>query len=221
MTALNPVFTIENQMVDVLRRHKGLSKSEAQKEAVEMLETVGIPSPGRRIKEYPHQLSGGMRQRVMIAMALSCEPSLLLADEPTTALDVTIQAQVMEEMAIMQEKLKMATILVTHDLAVIAEFCEKVIVMYCGHIVEMASVGELYKNPKHPYTRGLLNSIPRIRESKVKELPTIEGTVPDLANLPQGCRFSDRCEKSTAICREKPPALSFQGTHGVACYNPY
>ena len=222
MTALNPVFTIKNQMTDVLRRHKKISKKEALEEAIGLLRLVGIPSPERRIFDYPHQLSGGMRQRVMIAMALSCDPSLLLADEPTTALDVTIQAQVMEQMAKVQKERAMATILVTHDLAVIAEFCKKVIVMYCGKIVECGETKELFKNPRHPYTRGLLNSIPRIREQPIERLPVIKGTVPDLSHLPQGCRFVDRCERPVDSCRLSHPAVTTQKAgYEVACNNPY
>jgi len=223
MTALNPVFRVSNQMVEVLVRHKKLSKADALKQAIKMLEEVGIPSPEKRIYDYPHQLSGGMRQRVMIAMALSCGPHLLLADEPTTALDVTIQAQVMEQMGEMQKKQNMAILLVTHDMGVVAEFCEKVIVMYCGHIVEKGSAQQIFGSPQHPYTRGLLNSIPRIREQKLEVLPIIAGTVPDIANLPQGCRFADRCERVEDKCRQVAPELSFnekkQGS--VACYNPY
>lgn len=220
MTALNPVFTIANQMEDVLIRHKRLRRREARKKAIEMLDLVGIPAPDIRIRDYPHQLSGGMRQRVMIAMALSCDPSLLLADEPTTALDVTVQAQVMEQMRDLQEKRGMATILVTHDLAVIAEFCKKVIVMYCGRIVEVASVTELFTNPRHPYTRGLLNSIPRIRQSKLDVLPTIPGTVPDLHQLPHGCRFLDRCDRATDRCHEQVPPLESFKDSVVACNKP-
>lgn len=222
MTALNPVFTIASQMTDVIRRHKKVSKKVALEEAIDMLETVGIPSPETRIHDYPHQLSGGMRQRVMIAMALSCDPSLLLADEPTTALDVTIQAQVMEQMAILQKKRGMATILVTHDLAVIAEFCKKVIVMYCGKIVEIASVEELFKNPRHPYTRGLLNSIPKIRSEKIDKLPVIPGTVPDLSHLPEGCRFFDRCDRTTEDCQKMHPSIRpINAGVTVACNNPF
>lgn len=222
MTALNPVFTIGNQMEDVLIRHKKLSRKAAHEEAVAMLKIVGIPAPEKRIKDYPHQLSGGMRQRVMIAMALSCDPSLLLADEPTTALDVTVQAQVMEQMAKLQEVKKMATILVTHDLAVIAEFCKKVIVMYCGKIVEISHVEDLFANPKHPYTKGLLNSIPTIRTEKLDRLPTIPGTVPDLKSLPQGCRFQDRCPKAEDRCRRQQPPLTNLGSQvAVACFNHY
>lgn len=221
MTALNPVFTIASQMESVLMRHMKLSRRAAHMEAIKMLELVGIPAPETRIKDYPHQLSGGMRQRVMIAMALSCDPSLLLADEPTTALDVTVQAQVMEQMAKLQKERGMATILVTHDLAVIAEFCRKVIVMYCGKIVEMADVEELFSHPKHPYTRGLLDSIPRIRDEKLDRLPTIEGTVPDLLDLPTGCRFFDRCGRASNACEVAHPVLRPKGNGMVACTHPH
>jgi oligopeptide/dipeptide ABC transporter ATP-binding protein len=219
MTALNPVLKIGTQMVDVIRLHSKLNKAEARKRAIEMLETVGIPSPSARIDEYPHQLSGGMRQRVMIAMALSCGPDLLLADEPTTALDVTIQAQVMDEMVRLQKELNMAVVLVTHDLGVVAESCQRVIVMYCGQIIEQAPVEQLFAEPKHPYTKGLLQSIPVIRDKKIPRLPTIEGTVPDLANLPVGCRFADRCDRVSDICRKSRPVLSDGDHHQVACFH--
>lgn len=220
MTALNPVYTIGSQLTDVLRLHKKLKQKEAREEAVHMLETVDIESPEKRLDEYPHQLSGGMRQRVMIAMALSCNPRLLIADEPTTALDVTVQAQVMEEINKLQKQFQMGVILITHDLGVIAESCQKVIVMYCGKIVEIAPTNELFRNPQHPYTKGLLHSIPRIRKEKIDRLPTIPGTVPDIQNLPQGCRFADRCPKASDQCHEQYPELTHQATRSVACYHP-
>lgn len=220
MTALNPVLKISTQMIDVIRLHNKMSKKQARDRAIEMLETVGIPSPESRINEYPHQLSGGMRQRVMIAMALSCGPDLLLADEPTTALDVTIQAQVMTEMVRLQKKLGMAVVLVTHDLGVVAESCQRVVVMYCGQIIEQGPVNDIFANPKHPYTQGLLNSIPIIREEKIPRLPTIEGMVPDLLHLPAGCRFVDRCQFSEEKCKDNRPQLSHSETHQVACFNP-
>jgi len=220
MTALNPVFTIGNQMIDVLRRHQGVSSVDAKKQAIEMLEIVRIPSASRRINEYPHQLSGGMRQRVMIAMALSCRPKLLVADEPTTALDVTTQAQVLEQMKELQNEYSMAMILVTHDLGVIAETCQRVIVMYCGRIIESATVEEIFKKPLHPYTRGLLTSIPRIRKEKLKRLPTIEGMVPDLLRLPSGCAFAGRCQYVEEKCRQSVPPLENRKGRRVACFYP-
>lgn len=221
MTALNPVFTIGNQMVEIIRVHQKVSKAEAKIQAIEMLRTVNIESPEQRIDQYPHELSGGMRQRVMIAMALSCSPKLLIADEPTTALDVTVQAQVMEEINRLQREMNMGLILITHDLGVIAESCTRVVVMYCGKIIEMAETEELFRNPRHPYTRGLLDSIPRIREKKLETLPIIEGMVPDLANLPKGCRFADRCPKAEDHCRESEPPLEDTESGGkVACFIP-
>jgi len=219
MTALNPVFTIGTQMVDVLRLHKPLSAAQARREAVDMLGHVGIPAPARRINDYPHQLSGGQRQRVMIAMALSCGPKLLVADEPTTALDVTTQAQVLEQIKKLQEEFRMAMILITHDLGVVAETCRRAMVMYCGKIVERAPIGELYAQPRHPYTAGLLNSIPRIHAQRPERLPTIPGRVPDLLHLPAGCRFSPRCERSMERCRVEQPGLD-GGESAAACFNP-
>ena len=219
MTALNPVFTIGTQMIDVLRLHKTLSAAQARREAVDMLGHVGIPAPARRMNDYPHQLSGGQRQRVMIAMALSCGPKLLVADEPTTALDVTTQAQVLEQIKKLQEEFRMAMILITHDLGVVAETCRRAMVMYCGKIVERAPIGELYAQPRHPYTAGLLNSIPRIHQQRPGRLPTIPGRVPDLLHLPQGCRFSPRCERSLERCRAEQPALD-GGDSAAACFNP-
>lgn len=219
MTALNPVLKISTQMVDVIRNHNKVSKAEAKERAIDMLRTVGIPAPEQRVNEYPHQLSGGMRQRVMIAMALSCKPSLLLADEPTTALDVTIQAQVMKEMVRLQKELNMAVVLVTHDLGVVAESCKRVVVMYCGEVIEQGRVEDIFANPKHPYTQGLLKSIPIVRDKKIPRLPTIEGVVPDLFHLPNGCRFADRCEKVSAPCQQSSPKLLGESGHQVACFN--
>ena len=221
MTSLNPVFTIGNQIGEVFRIHQGVSRKEARQRAVDMLRLVKIPAPEQRIDEYPHQLSGGMRQRVMIAMALACRPELLIADEPTTALDVTIQAQILELMADLQRELNMAILLITHDLGVVAEVCDHVIVMYAGRIVEQGSVEEIFRSPSHPYTRGLLNSIPRLGH-KQEYLPTIEGTVPSLANLPRGCRFQDRCTQVHEKCREQEPSLrGVIPNHEAACWlNP-
>jgi len=223
MTALNPVFRIGNQMSDVLRLHQGLSRRQARSAAIEMLAKVGIPDPEQRIDDYPHQLSGGMRQRVMIAMALSCGPKLLVADEPTTALDVTTQAQVLEQITKLQREFGMAMILVTHDLGVVAETCQKAIVMYCGSIVENSPIEALFETPRHPYTGGLLASIPRVRDERITELPVIPGMVPDLLHLPAGCRFADRCERVSERCRQSIPELrKLAATNTlVACYEPY
>ena len=220
MTALNPVFRISNQMIDVLVRHQKLTRRQARNRAVEMLALVGIPSPEKRIDEYPHEMSGGMRQRVMIAMALSCNPKLLLADEPTTALDVTTQAQVMEQIVKLQEELGTAVILVTHDLGVVAETCNRAVVMYAGSIAEEAPIEALFKHPRHPYAEGLLKSIPRIREEQLKELPVIPGSVPDLLYLPRGCRFVDRCHKADEQCHLAEPELIWRADSAVACHHP-
>ncbi len=223
MTALNPVFTVASQMVDVLRRHTSLTRKQARTEAAEMLGRVGIPLPEKRLDEYPHELSGGMRQRVMIAMALSCGPKLLIADEPTTALDVTTQAQVLEQIVKLQDEFGMAMILITHDLGVVAETCQRAAVMYCGKVVEHGTVEQLFDHPRHPYTVGLLASIPRIRATKLDELPVIRGVVPDLRDLPVGCRFAARCDKADELCGQQQPALS-SGTDEratqVACHHP-
>jgi oligopeptide/dipeptide ABC transporter ATP-binding protein len=227
MTALNPVFTISNQMVDVLCRHRDLSRRQARGVAAELLAKVNIPAPESRLDDYPHQLSGGMRQRVMIAMALSCNPKLLIADEPTTALDVTTQAQVLEQVSALQAEFRMAVILVTHDLGVVAETCRRALVMYCGSIIESGVTAELFSHPRHPYTAGLLASIPRIRSERLPELPVIPGRVPDLLHLPAGCRFADRCPRVQERCRvERPtlaPGLSDQVPatgSAVACHFP-
>lgn len=222
MTALNPVLSLGTQMTDVLRQHRKMTKREARDVAIDMLAKVGIPVPEKRIDEYPHELSGGMRQRVMIAMALSCNPKLLVADEPTTALDVTTQAQVLEQIVELQEEFHMAVILITHDLGVIAETCQRAIVMYCGNIVETGTVEDLFQRPRHPYTKGLLESIPRLRDERIAELPIIPGMVPDLLSLPAGCRFADRCKYAQADCLQTPPRLKSSGDtrSSVACYHP-
>jgi oligopeptide/dipeptide ABC transporter ATP-binding protein len=210
MTSLNPVFKIGAQVAEAIRIHRKVGKKEAWKQAGDMLDLVSIPDPHKRLHDYPHQLSGGMRQRVMIAIALSCDPELLIADEPTTALDVTIQAQIMELLASLQRKLGLAVLLITHDLGVVAEFCERVIVMYTGRVVEEAPVRALFGNPAHPYTRGLLRSLPSINEvnAPVKtRLATIEGMVPPLTALPQGCKFNPRCPDVMDICLGNEPAL--------------
>ena len=221
MTALNPVFTIGNQMVDVLCRHRGLTRRQARPVAAELLAKVNIPEPLNRLDDYPHQLSGGMRQRVMIAMALSCSPKLLVADEPTTALDVTTEAQVLEQIKALQAEFRMAVILVTHDLGVVAETCKRAVVMYCGSIIESGTTAELFSHPRHPYTAGLLASIPRLRSDRLAELPVIPGRVPDLRNLPAGCRFADRCPRVQERCRVERPLLA-AGDYGgeVACHFP-
>ena len=220
MTALNPVFTVGSQIGDVLRRHMGLGRKAARKRAIELLDEVGIPAPDKRVDEYPHQLSGGMRQRVVIAMALSCDPKLLIADEPTTALDVTIQAQVLDLIAKLAKDHGAATILITHDLGVVAEVCNRASVMYCGRIVETGDVGDIFDRPEHPYTRGLIQSIPRIRDDKLGRLPTIPGIVPDLLDLPDGCRYRDRCPQALERCGNFDPRLEQHGNTLAACFNP-
>jgi oligopeptide/dipeptide ABC transporter ATP-binding protein len=218
MTSLNPVFKIGAQVAEAIRIHKDVSKREAWRMAGEMLALVSIPDPIKRLDDYPHQLSGGMRQRVMIAMALSCDPELLIADEPTTALDVTIQAQIMELLANLQQKLGLAILLITHDLGIVAEFCERVIVMYTGRVVEEASVRDLFANPAHPYTRGLLKSLPSVSKSGSR-LPTITGMVPSISRLPSGCKFNPRCPDVMEICLGNEPALMFVGEgHSARCY---
>ena len=222
MTALNPVLTVGNQMVDVLTRHRTLTRRQAKSVAIEMLSKVGIPVPNKRIDEYPHEMSGGMRQRVMIAMALSCEPKLLIADEPTTALDVTTQAQVLEQIVKLQDEFNMSVILITHDLGVVAETCQRALVMYCGEVIERTDIQSLFEQPRHPYSRGLLDSIPKLRAEKLAELPVIPGMVPDLLHLPSGCRFADRCSRATDECRAGRPRIDVEhmSANGVACFNP-
>ncbi|MDZ4677421.1 MAG: ABC transporter ATP-binding protein [Oligoflexia bacterium] len=223
MTSLNPVFTIGNQIEESIKIHQvGLSRKQIRDRAIEMLHLVGIHSPDKRISDYPHQLSGGMRQRVMIAMALSCNPALLIADEPTTALDVTIQAQILELIKKLQKETNTAMILITHDLGVVAETCTDVAVMYAGKIVEYGTVEDIFNHPKHPYTSGLLNSVPHFEPGKRRSrLETIPGIVPSLANLPVGCRFQDRCKFATEICKQKEPTLEDKRPgHFAACYHP-
>jgi len=218
MTSLNPVFTIGNQIMEAIMLHQKLDKAAARKKAIEMLSLVGIPSPEKRVDEYPHQLSGGMRQRVMIAMALSCNPKLLIADEPTTALDVTIQAQILDLMRDLQHELGTAIIMITHDLGVIAELVEEVVVMYTGVIVESGDTETIFKNPQHPYTQGLLASIPRL-DSDVDRLQAIPGTVPTPGNFPKGCGFHPRCPYAKDICvAKRPPAFEVGSGHHAACW---
>jgi oligopeptide/dipeptide ABC transporter ATP-binding protein len=217
MTSLNPVFTCGSQIEEAIILHQQVSKKEARQKAVEMLHLVGIPAPRQRVDEYPHQLSGGMRQRVMIAMALSCHPSLLLADEPTTALDVTIQAQILELLARLQEELDMAVIMITHDLGVIAEVADRVAVMYAGKIVEYAAVREIFGTPLHPYTQGLLKSIPKLTETKDR-LAVISGVVPNPLEFPRGCKFHPRCTLAVDACRDPEAELRELGRgHWVRC----
>jgi peptide/nickel transport system ATP-binding protein len=206
MTSLNPSFTIGDQIIETILRHRGGSRKSARDRAVELLRRVHIPSPERRIDEYPHKLSGGMRQRVMIAMALACDPQLLIADEPTTALDVTLQAQILELMRELKAASGAAIILITHDLGVVAEVCDEVAVMYAGEIVERAPVDELFASPQHPYTVGLLGSIPRL-DHRAEQLATIEGMVPNMAQPPSGCRFAARCPFVLEACTKTPPPL--------------
>ena len=218
MTSLNPVHTIGAQIVEALRAHGDMSHEAANKRAIEVLELVRIPSAAQRFDDFPHRLSGGMRQRVMIAMALACNPVLLVADEPTTALDVTIQAQILDLLRDLQQRLGMAVLIITHDLGVIAELVDEVIVMYAGQIVESAPVQALFDDPQHPYTIGLLGSIPRLDVAR-ERLSTIEGTVPSPANQPAGCRFAPRCPFADARCHANPPALRAIGVgHQVACW---
>jgi peptide/nickel transport system ATP-binding protein len=222
MTSLNPVLTVGRQLGETLRLHQGLDKRAAEKRAIEMLVLVGIPEPRRRVREYPHQMSGGMRQRVMIAMALACTPKLLIADEPTTALDVTIQAQILELMADLKRKVGAAIVLITHDLGVVAEVAERVMVMYAGRKVEEAPVGKLFRAPRHPYTQGLLGAVPKLGSSLTgvaTKLAEIPGVVPSLKERIPGCVFASRCPLATELCREVAPALEAKAPgHVAACH---
>ncbi|MEC7368653.1 MAG: ABC transporter ATP-binding protein [Pseudomonadota bacterium] len=220
MTALNPVQTIGRQLTEVLHLHTDQNDASALQAAVEILEKVGIPSPEIRLSEYPHQLSGGMRQRVLIAIALVCSPSLLIADEPTTALDVTIQAQILDLIENLQKQLGMAVLMITHDLGVIAETCQDVVVMYAGKVVEKGSVFDIFDHPKHPYTQGLLRSIPRLDSPAKSKLEVIDGMVPGLLDLPSGCRFQNRCPLKIAQCENTSPGMEFvNSNHQVSCLN--
>ena len=218
MTSLNPVYRVGKQIVEAIRTHENVSKKEARERAIDMLRKVGIPSPEKRIDDYPHQMSGGMRQRVMIAMALSCNPKLLIADEPTTALDVTIQAQILDLLRRLRDDTGMAVLLITHDLGVVSETADRVVVMYCGQVVEEAEVRTLFDHPMHPYTLGLLKSIPRLEDDDSKRLYMIKGMVPNPLEMPPGCHFSDRCDSCMDICREKIPDLVDVGGHKVRCF---
>lgn len=220
MTSLNPVFTIGNQIGEALRLHRGLSKKEARDAAIAAMKEVSIPDPSRRVDDYPHQLSGGMRQRVMIAMALACDPKLLIADEPTTALDVTIQAQILELLSELRKTRDLAVLLITHDLGVVAEVADRVAVMYTGRIVEESPVEELFASPKHPYSIGLLNSVPKLRsiaEEKATRLQTIEGVVPKPTNLPVGCHFAPRCSFRKEECDNEIPLYLLNKDESVRC----
>lgn len=217
MSSLNPVHTIGNQIVEMLLSHEDISKKAARVRALEMLKLVGIPRPENVLKEYPFQLSGGMRQRVMIAIALACNPEILIADEPTTALDVTIQAQILELMKHIQKKLNMSIVLITHDLGVVAEVCDRVIVMYAGEIVEEANVVSLFDSPKHPYTQGLMKSLPDIDNEK-EYLSSIPGIVPSPGNMPKGCRFAPRCPMAHERCHIEPPTIKTADGSNVKCW---
>lgn len=219
MTSLNPVYTIGNQITEVICLHTGKSKKEAHDRAKELLELVGINEPAKRLKQYPHELSGGMRQRVMIAIALACEPKQLIADEPTTALDVTIQAQILELMQELRKKLGMSIIMITHDLGVVASMCERIAVMYAGHIVEYGTADEIFYEPKHEYTKGLIKSIPKLNVQETERLIPIEGQPVDLLNPPAGCPFAPRCANCMKIClREMPPKTELSDTHYSQCW---
>ena len=220
LSSLNPVYTIGDQIREAILLHQKISKKEAYAKAIDMLRLTGIPSPEQRVNEYPHQLSGGMQQRVMIAMALSCQPKLLIADEPTTALDVTIQAQILDLIVNLNQELGMGVLFITHDLGVVAEICSKVMVMYLGQIVEEIDTESLFTKPLHPYTQGLIKSIPQLEGDRSQELHVIEGTVPSLNNVPKGCRFAARCPFADDLCREAEPALRvYQGDHKVRCWH--
>ena len=219
MTSLNPVYTIGNQIEEVIKLHTDKTSREAHERARELLELVGINEPEKRLKQYPHELSGGMRQRVMIAIALACEPKLLIADEPTTALDVTIQAQILELMQELRAKLGMSIIMITHDLGVVASMCERIAVMYAGHIVEYGTTDEIFYSPSHEYTKGLINSIPKLNVKEVERLVPIEGQPVDLMNPPAGCPFAPRCNSCMKICLNKmPPKTVLSDTHYTHCW---
>jgi peptide/nickel transport system ATP-binding protein len=221
MTSLNPVFTIGDQIEEALKVHTALDRAGRKRRVAELLELVGIPSPTERMGSYPHELSGGMRQRVMIAMALACEPALLIADEPTTALDVTIEAQILELLDSLKRRLGMAILLITHDLGIVAETAQRVAVVYAGRVVETAPVDLLFRSPRHPYTQGLLLSVPGAQIPRRARLHVIPGAVPDLTSRPSGCRFRDRCERALAVCERVDPPLAAAGPlRFVACHNP-
>ncbi|NTV01893.1 MAG: ABC transporter ATP-binding protein [Chlorobiaceae bacterium] len=218
MSSLNPVYTCGNQIMEQILNHRDVGKGEARRQAVELLDMVGIPNPSDRVDSYPHEMSGGMRQRVMIAMALSCGPELLIADEPTTALDVTVQAQILELIGRLRQDTGMSVMLITHDFGVVAELCEEVVVMYASRVVESGTVRHIFDNPLHPYTKGLLKSIPRLGAKK-ERLNVIEGNVPSATRLPEGCRFAGRCPQADSQCRNAQPALvEYEPGHQAACW---
>ena len=218
MSSLNPVYTCGDQIMEQIMNHRAVGKAEARRRAVELLDMVGIPNPSARVDSYPHEMSGGMRQRVMIAMALSCGPELLIADEPTTALDVTVQAQILELIARLRQENGMGVMLITHDFGVVAELCEEVVVMYASRVAERGSVAHIFENPLHPYTRGLLKSIPRLGAKK-ERLNVIEGNVPGATRLPDGCRFAGRCPLADDHCRNaQPPLVEYEPGHLAACW---
>lgn len=219
MSSLNPLYTVGNQIIEALLLHQNFTKVQVREKAIDMLRLTGIPSPEKRIDEYPHQLSGGMRQRVMIAMALCCQPALLIADEPTTALDVTTQSQILDLIKELKEKFNMGTMMITHDLGVVAEVCEKVVVMYLGQVIEESDVFSIFEQPLHPYTQGLLKSIPHIEGSRNEKLYVIEGKVPTLNQIPPGCRFAPRCEFATSKCHSESPTLQTYEKRKVRCWN--
>jgi len=220
MTSLNPVFTVGYQIMEAIQLHQKVNKSQARTIAIDMLKKVRIPDPAKRINDYPHQMSGGMRQRVMIAMALSCQPDILIADEPTTALDVTIQAQILELIQELISEMHMSVILITHDLGVVAQVCQEIVVMYSGMVVEHGPVARIFRRPKHPYTLGLLKAIPPLFRDTTGDLYNIPGTVPDLSHLPEGCRFADRCPRAVDACRAHLPKLKYVGEGQlVRCIN--
>ncbi len=218
MTSLNPIFTVGDQILENIRLHTRLSRKEAHEKLLHIMDTVGIPNPARRIKDYPHQMSGGMRQRIMIAMAMACQPKLLIADEPTTALDVTIQAQILDLIYRMREQFNISVLLITHDLGVVAEAADRVAVMYCGRIVEQGTTADILTDPKHPYSNGLLKSIPRL-DGKNERLFMIPGMVPPPEEVPAGCAFADRCEHAREECRARLPDLVTMGDRKVRCIN--
>ena len=218
MTSLNPTYTVGRQLMEAILLHTGRNRRQAKERALEMLRLVNVNEPEKRMKQYPYELSGGMRQRVMIAMALACEPDILIADEPTTALDVTIQAQILDLMRDLQKQLGMAIIMITHDLGVVAQMCDEVIVMYAGEIVEQAPIRELFSHPSHPYTQGLIASVPRMKQTE-KLLHTIPGMVPGVQDMPEGCRFAPRCSRAQERCmKEKPPTFAVNDGHYAACW---